>query len=201
MRATTVLPACLFGASILFCSGFLSAFALVSKPAPQHLSNLQSPDLWPADVRRVRAAGQGGKPAMTDTTEAARTEETGATPTRISLTTEAEPIPATEAGDSAGIAGRSAHESWCRSRFRSYRSSDNTYTSYGGSRKDCSSPMADLVAEASLDGGEPQSLAQAVSDDDGRVARCRARYASYRASDNTYQPFSGPRRLCTLEGF
>lgn len=200
MRATTVLPACLFGASILFCSGFLSAFALVSKPAPQHLSNLQSPDLWPADVRRVRAAGQGGKPAMAVTTEAARTEETGATPPRLSVTIEAEPIPATEARDSGSIAGSSAHESWCKSRYRSYRSSDNTYTSYGGSRKDCISPMADLVVEASLDGGEPQGLAEAVSDDDSGVARCRARYASYRASDNTYQPFSGPRRLCTLGG-
>ncbi|MGB6119051.1 MAG: BA14K family protein [Mesorhizobium sp.] len=26
---------------------------------------------------------------------------------------------------------------------------------------------------------------------------CAARYRSYRASDNTYQPFEGPRRLCS----
>jgi len=29
-------------------------------------------------------------------------------------------------------------------------------------------------------------------------ARCYARYRSYRASDNTYQPYNGPRRQCTL---
>ena len=29
-------------------------------------------------------------------------------------------------------------------------------------------------------------------------ARCYARYRSYRAYDNTYQPYNGPRRQCTL---
>jgi hypothetical protein len=29
-------------------------------------------------------------------------------------------------------------------------------------------------------------------------ARCYARYRSYRAYDNTYQPYHGPRRQCTL---
>jgi hypothetical protein len=29
-------------------------------------------------------------------------------------------------------------------------------------------------------------------------ARCYARYRSYRAYDNTYQPYDGPRRQCTL---
>ncbi|NHT76915.1 hypothetical protein G8E10_14340 [Rhizobiaceae bacterium CRRU44] len=56
MRSTTVISACLFVALILLCSGFVSAFALVSKPPAQHLSNLHSPDLWPAGVKRVRAA-------------------------------------------------------------------------------------------------------------------------------------------------
>jgi hypothetical protein len=28
--------------------------------------------------------------------------------------------------------------------------------------------------------------------------RCYARYRSYRAYDNTYQPYNGPRRQCTL---
>jgi hypothetical protein len=30
------------------------------------------------------------------------------------------------------------------------------------------------------------------------VQRCYARYRSYRAYDNTYQPYNGPRRQCTL---
>ena len=31
-----------------------------------------------------------------------------------------------------------------------------------------------------------------------QVQRCRAQYQSYRAFDNTYQPFTGPRRRCDL---
>ncbi|PYE24163.1 BA14K-like protein [Rhizobium sp. PP-CC-3A-592] len=202
MRATTVLPACLFGASILFCSGFLSAFALVSKPAPQHLPNLHSPDLWPADVRRVRAAGEGWKQRVAEVERAERRDAADTPATRISLTLIPSEVPAGDDGDSIDTARRQAHETWCRSRYRSYRSADNAYTSYSGARKDCISPTSDLVAAASLDGGEKPGFVAGVSADDrGRAARCRAQYASYRASDNTYQPFSGPRRLCTLEGF
>lgn len=32
----------------------------------------------------------------------------------------------------------------------------------------------------------------------GHAAACYNRYRSYRASDNTYQPYSGPRRQCVL---
>ncbi len=31
-----------------------------------------------------------------------------------------------------------------------------------------------------------------------QTERCRARYQTYRAFDNTYQPFNGPRRRCDL---
>jgi hypothetical protein len=31
-----------------------------------------------------------------------------------------------------------------------------------------------------------------------QTERCRAQYQSYRAFDNTYQPFNGPRRTCDL---
>ncbi len=31
-----------------------------------------------------------------------------------------------------------------------------------------------------------------------QTERCRAQYQTYRARDNTYQPFTGPRRRCDL---
>ncbi|ATU91092.1 hypothetical protein BLM14_05185 [Phyllobacterium zundukense] len=31
-----------------------------------------------------------------------------------------------------------------------------------------------------------------------QTERCQARYQTYRAFDNTYQPFNGPRRRCDL---
>ncbi len=36
----------------------------------------------------------------------------------------------------------SAHESWCHDRYRTYRSSDNTYMSSAGYRKACNSPYS-----------------------------------------------------------
>lgn len=203
MRATTVLPACLFVALIVFCSGFLSAFALVSKPAPQHhLSNLHSPDLWPADVRRVRVAGEGMTQRVAEAKTSERSDLTGIPATRISLTLNGSPAAAVSETTHDDTAGRQEHEDWCKSRYRSYRSTDNSYISYRGQRKACISPMSDLFADASLGGDEQQRLASQVPDDSGsKAARCRARYASYRATDNTYQPFGGPRRVCTLEAF
>lgn len=203
MRATTVLPACVFVALIVFCSGFLSAFALVSRPAPQqHLSNLHSPDLWPADVRRVRVAGAGGPQRVAEAPTSERSDATATPATRISLTLGGSSAAAVSEITRDDTAGKQEHEDWCKSRYRSYRSTDNSYISYRGQRKDCISPMSDLFADASLDGGEQERLASQVSGDSGsNAARCRARYASYRAVDNTYQPFGGPRRVCTLEAF
>ncbi len=36
--------------------------------------------------------------------------------------------------------GSNSHTSWCYSRYRSYRASDNTYQPYGGPRRQCVSP-------------------------------------------------------------
>ncbi len=36
----------------------------------------------------------------------------------------------------------------------------------------------------------------ALSSQNGTTGSCASRYRSYRASDNTYQPFNGPRQQC-----
>lgn len=54
-------------------------------------------------------------------------------------------------------------------------------------------PPAAFIAGAIIGG--------AMNNSQGLTAherRCYARYKSYRASDNTYQPYNGPRRQCTL---
>jgi hypothetical protein len=105
------------------------------------------------------------------------------------------------------------HVQWCTSRFNSYRAADGTYQPYNGKRRRCVSPyIADgihvhdddrgaadeilLSSHRSLgDGDQGDPLVTADIDDHTR--KCSERYKSYRAEDNTYQPYNGgPRRQC-----
>ncbi|WP_287208216.1 BA14K family protein, partial [Mesorhizobium sp.] len=102
----------------------------------------------------------------------------------------------------------------CASRYRSYRPSDDHYTSYSGEQRPCISPYLDAGAadRAAPDDGASYVEATDMSPMDGEVASdesggawlppdhveyCFSRYRSYRPEDNTYQPYSGgPRRQC-----
>ncbi|RWP46832.1 BA14K family protein, partial [Mesorhizobium sp.] len=108
------------------------------------------------------------------------------------------------------------HAEWCASRYRSYRPSDDHYTSYSGEQRPCISPYLDAGAadrtaqppddgasyvEASdtlpMDGYVPSQEAGAAWLPPDHVQYCFSRYRSYRPEDNSYQPYSGgPRRQC-----
>jgi hypothetical protein len=83
-----------------------------------------------------------------------------------------------------------AHLAWCGERYRSFDPATNSYRSYSGETRKCSSPFQRTVAEAD-EGVGTKVNAQAA-------ARCAARYQSYRPKDNTYQPWEGPRRSCNM---
>jgi hypothetical protein len=104
-----------------------------------------------------------------------------------------------------------AHYAWCSRRYRSYDPTDNSYNPYRGGRRECVSPFQDDIVAAtpaerqvaSADGsigfyGEPQAdetTTRRLSAE--HIRRCFARYRSYRAEDNSYQPYGGgPRRQC-----
>lgn len=101
------------------------------------------------------------------------------------------------------------HIGWCSQRYRSYDSLDNTYRSFSGELRDCVSPYeieapADYVEDEAqvmtVSSGSSSSASYLV--EDGHAAGCMERYRSYRASDNTYQPYGGgPRRQCELASF
>lgn len=80
----------------------------------------------------------------------------------------------------------------CQARYKSYRASDNSYQPFdGGPRRQC-----DIGATA-VNIGDSASPAVAQSVDQDHQGWCAARYSSYRASDDTYQPFNGTdRRRC-----
>ncbi|RWQ69647.1 MAG: BA14K family protein, partial [Mesorhizobium sp.] len=108
------------------------------------------------------------------------------------------------------------HAKWCASHYRSYRPSDDHYTSYSGEQRPCISPYSDAGAaeraaqppddgasyvEASdtlpMDGYVPSQEAGAAWLPPDHVQYCFSRYRSYRPEDNSYQPYSGgPRRQC-----
>ncbi|MGR9500128.1 BA14K family protein (plasmid) [Rhizobium leguminosarum] len=83
-----------------------------------------------------------------------------------------------------------AHLAWCGERYRSFDPTTNSYRSYSGETRECSSPFQRTVAEADEGVGTKVNAQPA--------ARCAARYKSYRPKDNTYQPWEGPRRSCDM---
>ena len=105
------------------------------------------------------------------------------------------------------------HAQWCASKYNSFNAEDGTYQPYNGRRRPCVSPFLTAETASLTDGGEaaeevmsnaeralgePYGAAEEeMADMTDHVRECSARYRSYRAEDNTYQPFSGgPRRQC-----
>ncbi|WP_075291694.1 BA14K family protein [Pararhizobium arenae] len=101
-----------------------------------------------------------------------------------------------------------AHLDWCMSRYRSYRVDDDTYQPYGGPRRKCESPYGQSEMVEAVDMMETSSVGTAAAAGELQEEAsfdgaewCRRQYRSYRASDNTYQPFSGPRRSCMVQSY
>ncbi|MBX5102651.1 BA14K family protein [Rhizobium lentis] len=82
------------------------------------------------------------------------------------------------------------HLAWCAQRYRSFDPATNSYRSYSGAIRECSSPFHQHIAESDEGAGAKVTAQAAV--------RCSARYRSYRPQDNTYQPWDGPRRNCDM---
>lgn len=130
---------------------------------------------------------------------------------------QAEASPMGNGTDGNMIELSAAHIDWCFAQYRSYRIEDNSYQPFDApERRECQSPheggmpIADAsgtddavlpvetaqesMTEQQIMAEEPQMIADSGSVDTGW---CFAQYRSYRAEDNTYQPFDGgPRRQC-----
>jgi hypothetical protein len=84
----------------------------------------------------------------------------------------------------------------CETAYHSFRAADCTYQPTDGPRRLCNKgPPAAVAAEAAApeahtDGNAAQSAAC-------NADACAAAYGSFNPEDCTYQPYDGPRRLCT----
>jgi hypothetical protein len=103
----------------------------------------------------------------------------------------------------------------CAARYKSFRAADCTYQPYGGgprslcelspqsadARRQTSEPATDPRSEAQparvAEGTEDESRTPAPAGGQCNIDLCAATYASFHASDCTYQPYGGgPRQIC-----
>ncbi|PYE39525.1 BA14K-like protein [Rhizobium sp. PP-F2F-G20b] len=206
MKATAAFAFFLTVAMTLFIAGFLSASALMAKPATEALANISVADLWSSAPKRVATADRGLEraPAAPPVDLASSDNLTIAQPAVLMNNASAE-IDNTQPGALSAktdlamaqdpAVGNPEHQAWCERRYRSYSADDNSYSAYSGERKACISPYMDVASTDDIGRMSPSS--DAVTDD--HIRHCQARYSSYRASDNTYQPYGGPRRTCMID--
>ncbi len=81
----------------------------------------------------------------------------------------------------------------CEAAYRSFRASDCTYQPLYGDRRLCT--KGGRVSAPANDNGEGEGH-EASAAAQCNVAACSQAYRSFTASDCTYQPVDGPRRLC-----
>ncbi len=206
MKATAALAFFLTVAMTLFVAGFLSASALMAKPATETLANLNVADLWSSEPKRVVTADRGLERApAAPPVDLASSDSLAVSQPAIASENASAEIDKTEPGapvaeSDLGMAQDPAvsnpqHQAWCEQRYRSYSAGDNSYSAYSGERKACVSPYMDVASTDDI--GRMSPSADQVTND--HIRQCQARYASYRASDDTYQPYGGPRRTCTID--
>jgi len=83
----------------------------------------------------------------------------------------------------------------CAAAYRSFTPEDCTYQPFDGPRRLCekgSPPAAAQITPPATLQGTPNARAQATCN----VSACSQAYISFSATDCTYQPLEGPRRLC-----
>ncbi|WP_292509204.1 BA14K family protein [Mesorhizobium sp.] len=226
-----VLTLAVFASGLAFAVWILSA-----EPVRQAAPTSSVAELWPREPRKVDPASQGlerlparevpevpevavdrtSKPADA----AASAPDATATGSIKPTTDEQQAVPTVTGSirpaPDEQQAMPAAHVEWCASRYRSYRPSDDHYTSYSGEQRPCISPYLDAgaakhVAQShddgpsyveatdtwSMDGDVPSDETGGAWLPPDHVEYCFSRYRSYRPEDNTYQPYSGgPRRQC-----
>lgn len=77
--------------------------------------------------------------------------------------------------------------------YRGYRSARPGYRYYNGYYFPAGAFIAGALITGAIANSQPRVVVRRSS---GHTEWCYNRYRSYRASDNTYQPLSGPRQQC-----
>ncbi|MDO1584399.1 BA14K family protein [Rhizobium oryzicola] len=210
MKPILSLFVAILGVSLLVVIGLPLANALVAQPSTHQFAHLNDPPLWTDEPIRINRMAQAFPRADEilpdqDTAVASVNADHQVTPVK-SISQDANPSVEVAASAPTDEGLTRAHIAWCAARYRSYQVEDNTYQPFGGARRICQSPdetpstsvatAGEAQADDRLDAAIPAATTSPGALLSEHVAWCGARYSSYRAEDNTYQPYSGPRRTC-----
>lgn len=171
MKPILLLLASLMLAVLVFLSGVVITANVIAKPEPHRFANMDTPDLWTSQPKPVDPAKQAYERIPPAAVAAGEPQKPG-TP----MPGQASQPQSVAAAPNAGVTNTAI---------------DNTVT--GSVDPKPSADSADMDPRTS-DIGNPPQPAEAVGT--AQAAWCYARYRSYRVEDNSYQPYSGPRRQC-----
>lgn len=183
----------IFVSGVAFAVSFLSADPVTVQrtaidPNPEFLAEVRKVDVSAQEYERVKPAPT--RRAINDKA-GARVDAEGT----VTSTLSDEPLHAINP----------EHVAWCERRYRSYDPQTNSYRPYSGGTRECMSPFSKAPVAEPRDGIESAAFTEpfdqadigTVSLDARHLASCSSRYRSYRAEDNTYQPYGGgPRIAC-----
>ena len=212
MKTVLMITSSLALALVMFVSGTIAATMFFSAEPDRHLSlTADTTALWTNEPVRVNTSAQEFERLPAVPVPLATLQNTDIVePGQRAVS------PAEDTGQPVASPETTAgHMEWCSSRFRSYRSIDNTYAPYSGGRRICISPYNGAVdaaigipfppanTDVKASRNQASGLVQYVSAeapgyrDEDHIQSCISRYRSYRPEDNSYQPYSGgPRRQC-----
>lgn len=179
------------GSFLLLCSlpiiggGMRFASDLAKEREAPVILNMAQEPLWTTEVKRIDPNKQAYERLPADS---------NASPELIALTSTVQITGTSKSRVQVIVKAREFNsdddraDEWCSRRYRSYVKADKSYQPFGGG------PRMRCTVPAGVAGLE--TIKQAASSTDSHVSWCISRYRSYRAEDNSYQPFSGPRRQC-----
>ena len=167
---------------ICIAAGSLASVVLANSEA-HTFESLSQPDLWTTKPVRVDIAHQNYEriPAVYSSYVTDAPKVAVASRAKATLPQEPEATAPTLSAE---------HLNWCAGHYRSFDAATNSYRAYSGQMKTCMSPFAASSGTVATTGAVSNGA------DSAAAAWCAARYQSYRAEDNSYQPYDGPRRAC-----
>jgi hypothetical protein len=167
---------------VCIAAGSLASVVLAN-PEAHTAESLSQPDLWTTKPVRVDIANRNYEriPAVYSSYVTDAPKVAVASRQVVTLRQEPEATAPTLSAE---------HLNWCAGHYRSFDAATNRYRAYGGQMRTCMSPFAASSSTVAT------TVAVSNGADSAAAAWCAARYQSYRAEDNSYQPYDGPRRVC-----
>lgn len=181
--------------SVLFGLDWLQAPMPPMPPSRHAVPVASAPAKLAATAAKQDAKQQDAKlspvyPARPGVPKPAQIDAAKATPVQSPASAATAGEPAAQTAD-AGAPAKCDVDA-CATAYHSFRASDCTYQPRNGPRRLCEKGTVPGLDRTTAAAQAPEARAQASCN----VAACQRAYSSFNASDCTYQPYNGARRMC-----